>query len=48
MLIRMYKAIFQYRTDGEVDALELLKTGIYHGEITNEECQRVKEILNRT
>jgi len=46
MIGRMVKAIFQYSTDGKIDTLELLKAGIYHGEITGEEYQRVKEILN--
>lgn len=46
MMGRMFKAIFPYSTNGKVNTLELLKAGIYHGEITGEEYQRVKEMLN--
>lgn len=46
MMDAMFKMIFQYSTDSKVDTLELLKAGIYHGEITGEEYQRVKEALN--
>jgi len=45
MMAWMYKMIFRCSPDGKVDTMELLKAGIYHGEITSEEYQRVKEIL---
>lgn len=47
MMAWMYKAIFRYSPDDKVDTMELLKAGIYYGEITGEEYQRVKEILNK-
>lgn len=46
MMAWMYKAIFRYSPDDKVDRMELLKAGIYHGEITIEEYQWVEEILN--
>lgn len=47
MIAWMYKAIFRYSPDDKVDTMELLKAGIYYGEITSEEYQWVKEILNK-
>lgn len=46
MMDGLVKVIFPYNVDGKADILELLKAGIYHGEITGEEYQRVKEALN--
>ena len=45
MLDQIYKVVFPYRAEDKTGILEILEAGIYHGEITSEEYQRIKEML---